>query len=82
MLTHPEDRWYSTAEVARIIGRSTATVRGYLERGDLPGKRGPSPTGRRLTNWFVNGADLIAFMKPRPELAARASLAGADGSQG
>jgi len=49
---------FNGAEVARLLGVSRRTARGYLQRGLIPATQHPL-TG----SWAVNREDLVAYMK-------------------
>jgi Helix-turn-helix domain len=45
--------WYTTAEVAEIIGKSEYTVREYCRKGQVKAQKAPNGRG-----WLVSHADL------------------------
>lgn len=56
--------WYSTAEVAEIIGKSEYTVREYCRKGQIEAEKAPNGRG-----WLVSHAALehLRNFGPLPE---------------
>ena len=56
--------WYSTSEAARVIGRHREVVLRYIRNGQLKATRGAgSHHAGTKTHWFINGADLLSFIR-------------------
>jgi excisionase family DNA binding protein len=60
--------WYTTAEVAEIVGKSDYTVREYCRKGQIKAEK--SPNGR---GWLVSHAELERLRNygPLPERLSR-----------
>ena len=65
MLASPELCWLGVPDAAKLLGRSKATVREYIARGELPAAGRP---------YLIRGSDLIAFTKRRPRIAPPVDL--------
>lgn len=64
----PAKCWYSTTEASIVLGKDRKTITGYIKQGRLKATRGPATNGLRLTHWFINGADLLAFVSGNPKV--------------
>ncbi len=71
----PAGTWYTTPEVARLIGVSVQLVSRAIREKRLHGTKGPATngTGGKRGRWFINGADVLRFVGADPNLAARAA---------
>ena len=56
--------WYTTAEVAEIVGKSEYTVREYCRKGQIKAEKAPNGRG-----WLVSHAELERLRNygPLPE---------------
>jgi Helix-turn-helix domain len=60
--------WYTTAEVAGIVGKSDYTVREYCRKGQIKAEKAPNGRG-----WLVSHVELERLRNygPLPERASR-----------
>ena len=60
----PAKEWYTTAEVAEIVGRSEYTVREYCRKGQIQAEKAPNGRG-----WLVSHGELERLRNygPLPE---------------
>jgi excisionase family DNA binding protein len=69
-LLHQKARkeWYTTAEVAEIVGKSDYTVREYCRKGQIKAEKAPNGRG-----WLVSHGELerLRNLGPLPERASR-----------
>lgn len=57
---HLEERWYSTADVASILGITRNTVKLWINKGELNALLLPGAAGYR-----INASDLASFIRKR-----------------
>jgi hypothetical protein len=64
-----EHRWFSTGEVAGMIGRTRQQVWRYVSAGAIPATRVGMP-GAKRSNYFIRGSDFLTFMASQSRVVA------------